>query len=323
MNKKIMFLAPCFLLLAPCFPAEAQPQTRIPKVGWLGVRPISDPGGGYEILRQELRALGYVEGKNIVFEYRSADNKLERLPGLADELVRLKVDVIVAPAGNEAVAAKNATKTIPIVFFGGGDPVAAGLVDSLARPGGNVTGLTRLTRELSGKRLELLTETIPGISRIAVLWSATLGTETFNDYGAAARALKIQLQSLEVRGPHPDLEGAFRDAVKGRASAIITGRSTALIPYPKKIADLALKNRLPSMFEDTEYVAVGGLMSYSANDADQFRRAATYVDKILKGTKPPIYRSSNRRSLNSSSTSKPPSRSVLRFRRTCWCGRIK
>ena len=170
------------------------------------------------------------------------------------ELVQLKVDVLVSPAGPTIRAARQATTTIPIVMVITGDPVATGLIDSLAHPGGNVRDYG-LTRELSGKRLELLTETIPGISRIAVLWSATLGPETFNDYGAAARALKIQLQSLEVRGPHPDLEGAFREAAKGRASAIITGRSTALIPYPKKIADLALKNRLPSMFEDTEYVA--------------------------------------------------------------------
>ena len=145
-SRKVFCLALGALLLAFCFPAEAQPQTRIPKVGWLGLRPISDPGGGYEILRQELRALGYVEGKNIVFEYRSADNKSERLPALADELVRLKVDVLVAPAGNEAVAAKNATKTIPIVFASGGDPVAGKLVDSVARPGGNLTGYTAFHR---------------------------------------------------------------------------------------------------------------------------------------------------------------------------------
>ena len=290
-SKKLKFVpyVLCALLFALCFAAEAQQTNKVPRIGFLsgrGAPSPTNPDPSADAFRQGLRDLGYIEGKNILVEYRYAEGTLDRIPGLVAELVQLKVDVLVSPAGPAIRAARQATTTIPIVMVITGDPVATGLIDSLAHPGGNVTGLTRLTRELSGKRLELLTETIPGISRIAVLWAATLGTETFNDYGAAARALKIQLQSLEVRGPHPDLEGAFREAVKGRASAIITGRSTALIPYPKKIADLALKKRLPSMFEDTEYVAVGGLMSYSANDADQFRRAATYVDKILKGAKP-------------------------------------
>jgi putative ABC transport system substrate-binding protein len=201
--------------------------------------------------------------------------------------VRLKVDVFVSPSSAAILEAKQVSKTIPIVMAITVDPVAVGMVDSLARPGGNVTGLTRLTRELSGKRLELLKETVPGISRVGVLWSGLPGqASALSVYETAARALKIQLQSLEVRGPNPDLEGAFRDAAKGRVSAVITARTAALIPYPKKIADLALKNRLPSMFEDNEYVEVGGLMSYSANDAESFRRAATYVDKILKGAKP-------------------------------------
>ena len=169
------------------------------------------------------------------------------------------------------------------------DPVAAGFIDSLARPGGNVTGLTRLTRELSGKRLELLKEVVPRITRVGVLWNAAnapgLGT-AFKDHEAAARALKIQLQSLEVRGSNPDLEGAFRDAAKGRVSALIVARTTVLVRYQKKIADLAIKNRMPSMSEGRDFVEAGGLMSYSANDAESFRRAAYYVDKILKGAKP-------------------------------------
>ena len=269
--------------------AEAQQPKKIPRIGFLsgrGAPSPTNPDPSADAFRRGVRDLGYIEGKNILVEYRYAEGTLDRIPGLVAELVQLKVDVLVSPAGAAIRAAKQATKTIPIVMVITGDPVATGLIDSLARPGGNITGLTRLTRELSGKRLELFMEAVPGISRIAVLWSATPGPETFNDYVASARPLKIQLQSLEVRGPNPDLEGAFRDAVKGRASAIITARSTALVPYPKKIADLALTNRLPSMFEDSEYVAVGGLMSYSANDADQFRRAATYVDKILKGSKP-------------------------------------
>ena len=200
MKKKITVLTLCAMLFALCLPAGAQQQAKVAKIGWLGIRPISDPGGGYEILRQELRALGYVEGKNIVFEYRSADNKPDRLPALADELVRLKVDVLVAPAGNEAVAAKNATKTIPIVFASGGDPVAAKLVDGLARPGGNVTGYTGISSVLAGKRLELLKETIPKLSRVAVLWNSKnlTSAQTWKESQQPARELGLQLRSIEV-----------------------------------------------------------------------------------------------------------------------------
>ena len=167
------------------------------------------------------------------------------------------------------------------------DPVATGLIDSLARPGGNITGLTRLTRDLSGKRLEVLKETVPGISRVGVLGMRTYRADiAFKDYEAAARALKIQLQSLEVRGPNPDFEGAFQAAVKGRVSALIAITTTVLIRYRKQIADLAIKNRLPSMFERSDFVEAGGLISYSANEAENYRRAAVYVDKILKGAKP-------------------------------------
>jgi len=196
---------------------------------------------------------------------------------------------VLVSGNSEAIrAAKQATKTIPIVIVLAADPVATGIVDSLARPGGNITGLTRLTRELSGKRLELLKEAIPRISRLAVLWDADSASAAiaFKEYEAAARALKIPLQSLEVRSSNPDVEGAFQAAAKGRANALVTVRSAVLNRYPKQIADLAVKNRLPSMNEGSEYVEAGGLMSYSSNDADQFRRAAYFVDKILKGTKP-------------------------------------
>jgi putative tryptophan/tyrosine transport system substrate-binding protein len=170
----------------------------------------------------------------------------------------------------------------------GGDPVATGLVDSLARPGGNITGLTRLTRELSGKRLELLKEVVPTISRVGVLWDTNVTTPgiAVKEYEAAAGGLKIQLQSLEVRGPNPDLEGVFQTAAKRRANALVTILNPSLNRYRKQIAELAIKNRLPSMFESNYYVEAGGLMSYSANDAESFRRAAIYVDKILKGAKP-------------------------------------
>jgi putative ABC transport system substrate-binding protein len=204
------------------------------------------------------------------------------------ELVQLKVDVFIIGTLVAIRAAKQAGTTIPIVMVLSVDPVATGLVDSLARPGGNITGLTNLARDLSGKRLELFKEVVPEISRVGVLRdagdpSAALG---FKEYEAVARALKVDLQSLEVRGPNPDLETAFQAAAKGRASALITIRGTLFNRFPKRIADLAIKNRLPSMHEGIQYVEPGGLMSYATNDADQWRRAATYVDKILKGAKP-------------------------------------
>jgi putative ABC transport system substrate-binding protein len=248
----------------------------------------NNPGRRFEAFRQGLRDLGYVEGKNILIEYRSPEGQLDRVPSLVAELVHLKVDVLVATFTVAIRAAKQATKTIPIVMVTQQDPVATGIVASLARPGGNITGLTRLGRDLSGKRLELLTEAVPGISRVGVLWDANAPGPVigFKEYETAARALKIQLQSLEIRGPNSDLAGAFQAATKGRVSALITITNALLSRYPKRIADLAIKNRLPSMYETSEYVEAGGLMSYSSNDAENYRRAAWYVDKILKGAKP-------------------------------------
>jgi putative ABC transport system substrate-binding protein len=265
--------------------AEAQQSANIRRIGFLtgGGNPFS-----FEAFRQGLRNLGYIEGKNIVIEYRSAEGDQERIAGLVTELVQLKVDVLISGTLVAIRAAKQATNTIPIVMVLSVDPVATGLVDSLARPGGNITGVTNLARDLSGKRLELFKEVVPGISHIGMLRdaddpSAALG---FKEYEAVAPALKVQLQSLEVRGPNPNLEGAFQAAAKGRASALIAIRGFLFNRYPKQIADLAIKNRLPLMFERNEYVEAGGLMSYATNDVDQWRRAATYVDKILKGTKP-------------------------------------
>jgi len=202
--------------------------------------------------------------------------------------VQLEVDVLVSPSLTAIRAAKQATKTIPIVMVFNADPVATGIVDSLAHPGGNITGLTNLTRDLGGKRLELLKETVPRISRVGVLWDADEASAAigFKEYQTAARALKIQLQSMEVRGPKPDLEGAFRDAAKEHASAIIAISIGFYGHHRERIGDLAIKNRMPSMYEVSDFVQAGGLMSYAANDADQFRRAAYYVDKILKGAKP-------------------------------------
>ena len=252
----------------------------------------NNPGPSGNAFRQGLRDLGYVEGKNILVEYRYIEGDPDRIPGLLAELLQLKVDVLVATSPTAIRTAKQATKTVPIVMVTTQDPVAAGVIDSLARPGGNVTGLTLLARDLSGKRLELLKEAIPTLSRVGVDTVAgppPTGLSTaLKEYEAAARALKIPMQSLQVvRGPNPDLEGAFRDAVKGRVNALITARNQVLTPHTKKIGDLALKNRLPSMHEVTHYVEVGGLMSYGANDSDLFgRQPPSLVDKILKGTKP-------------------------------------
>jgi putative ABC transport system substrate-binding protein len=207
---------------------------------------------------------------------------------LVTELIRLKVDVVVSPHGGAVRAAGQATKTVPIVMVTNLDPVASGIVHNLAHPGGNITGLTRLTRELGGKRLELVKDTVPTRSRIGVLWNmedegAAIG---FKEYKAAAPGMKIQLQPVEVRDPKADLDGAFHAMITGRAGALIVIWNPLFLDYAKKIADLAIKNRLPSIYEGSEFADAGGLMSYSASNAEAFRRAATYVDKILKGAKP-------------------------------------
>jgi putative ABC transport system substrate-binding protein len=289
MIRRILTFALCGMLLALCVPVQAQQLKKLPRIGYLVT--AGDPGNldsPDKAFRERLRDLGYIEGKNILIEYRYLEGKRDRIPSLVAELVELKVDVLVASTPPAIRAAKQATKTIPIVMVTTNDPVTTGIVDSLAQPGGNITGLTRLTRDLSGKRLELLTEVVPKMSRVGALTVAdsTSPGLALKEYQAAARALKIPLQSLEVRGPKPDLEGAFRDAVKGRVSALITATNLLLTPHVKTIADLAIKNRLPSMYERSFYVEAGGLMSYATSDADIFRRAAVYVDKILKGTKP-------------------------------------
>jgi putative ABC transport system substrate-binding protein len=289
LSKRVIRRALCAVLLALSFSAQAQQTAKIPRIGYVsGSGDANNPGPLVEAFRQGLRDLGYIEGKTILVEYRYAEAKGNRIPGIVAELVQLKVDVVVAAALPAIRAAKQATKTIPIVMVTTQDPVATGLVDSLARPGGNITGLTRLTRELSGKRLELLEEVVPRISRVGVLVEANM-TElapAFKDYETAASVLKIQLQSLGIRGSNPDFEGAFQAAVRARVSALITVNASLLNRYPKRIADLAIKTRLPSMYEASDFVEAGGLMSYASNDAGNFRRAATYVDKILKGAKP-------------------------------------
>jgi ABC-type uncharacterized transport system substrate-binding protein len=242
------------------------------------------PGRYVEAFRQGLRELGYVEGKNILVEYRYAVVEPERVPDYVAELVQLKVDLLVSSTLGAIHAAKQATKTIPIIILVSQDPVEAGIVDSFARPGGNITGLTRLTRDLSGRRMQLFKEAVPGISRVGIL--AAEGFTGLKDYESAARALKMQLQYLEVRRPNPDLEAAFRKATKSGVNALVTIGSRAINRFRKQMVELPLKNRLPSMYETSGYVEAGGLMSYSTNDLETFRRAAWYVDRILKGAKP-------------------------------------
>ncbi len=267
--------------------ALAQQPVRIPRIGILVVASASSTLLRVEALRQRLRELGYVEGKNIVIEYRYAEGKRERLPDLAAELVRLKVDVIVASAPAAILAAKKASPTMPIVFGVASDPVGDGLVSSLARPGGNITGLSLMSPDLDGKRLELLKEAFPKVARVAFLWQpgSVRGNLNITGMEAAAKALGLKLQSLEVRGL-ADFESAFARAKRDGAQALITITGSLINTQQRQVLDFAAKNRLPAMYPTSEFVEAGGLMSYAPNIADLYRRAADFVDKILKGTKP-------------------------------------
>ena len=288
MNRRETVVALLALVAAP-FAAEAQQTAKIARIGYLANLLAVNPRG-LEAFRQGLRDLGYVEGRNLVIEYRDAEGKLERLPALAAELVALKVDVVLAGATLAALAAKQATRTIPIVFAAAGDPVTDGLVTSLARPGGNVTGLSFLASELVGKRLELLTQAVPGVSRVAVLWHpGGSGERTEKDMlkeaEVAARALGVRLQFFEVRGP-ADFDRAFSDMTRARAGSLTAIGGILFFNERRRLVDLAAKNRLPAVYASRDYVDDGGLMAYGPSAADMFRRAATYVDKILKGAKP-------------------------------------
>jgi putative ABC transport system substrate-binding protein len=285
MRRTIITLVLATIFLANIFPAEAQQQAKIPKIGWLGSRSASAPAR--EVFARELRSLGYVEGKSIAFEYRYAEGKLDRLPALADELVRLKVDILVSPATPAAVAAKNATRTISVVFYSGSDPVALGLVDSLARPGGNITGFTTISTELVGKRLELLKETISKLVRVAALWNPQDATsaQTWKESQLAARELGLQLHSMEVSSADK-FESAFKQATKANSAALALMGSPFFFSNQKQIVDLAAKHRLPAIYSSKEFVTSGGLMSYGVDEAEPYRRVALYVDKILKGAKP-------------------------------------
>jgi len=288
MNTKMIICLLAAVLLFNASFVRAQQPAKIPRIGYLATRNIptsTTPDPAADAFQQGLRELGYVQGKNILVEYRYAGGTSEdRIQYLLAEIVQLKVDVLVSPSTSVIRAAKQAMKMIPIVMVITADPVETGLVVSLARPAGNVTGVTRLTDELSGKRLELLKETIPKLSRVGLLLDAELAT--FKDYEIAASALNLQLQSLRIRSPKPDFEGAFQAAVKGRMDAIVTVSGGLTVGHRNRIAELAIINRLASMHERIEFVEAGGLMSYSSIDSESFRRAAYYVDRILKGAKP-------------------------------------
>ena len=289
MDRRDTVLALLALGAAP-LAAEAQQAAKVARIGYLSPNLASSPYLRNAFL-QGLRDLGYVEGRNVVIEYRDAEGKLERLPALAAELVALKVDVILVGGGTRVtLAAMQATRTIPIVFTGVGDPVDSGLVTSLARPGGNVTGLSSLGPELIGKRLELLKQAVPGVDRVAVLFlPGALGERTDKDMltGAevAARALGVRLQFVEARGPD-EFARAFSDMSSARAGALTVLPSNRFLREHRRLVDLAAENRLPAVYTSREFVDAGGFMSYGANSADLHRRAATYVDKILNGAKP-------------------------------------
>jgi putative tryptophan/tyrosine transport system substrate-binding protein len=280
------------LVLAGAVAHAQQPAGKIPRIGCLTNSSPSDPATALRLdaFRKGLRDLGYVEGKNINIEYRYAEGKSERLPQLAEELVRLKVDLLVVPNDLTARAAKKATTTIPIVMASSGNPIGTGIIASLDRPGGNVTGLTSYTAELLGKRLELLKEVLPKVSRFAFLHDASseasASRAAFEEAQGPAKVLGVQLLSVAVKAPNPDFEGAFRIMVKERIGALITSPSPLIGFHRKRILQLVEQNRIPAIHPDADWAAAGGLMSYGANPADLSRRAAVYVDKILKGTKP-------------------------------------
>ena len=275
------------MLFALCHPMEAQQQKKIARVGFLNINSASSTAANANAFRQGLSQLGYVEGRNIVVEWRYADGKADRLPGLAADLVGLKMDVIVTAATAPTQAVKQATRTIPIVIATHNDPIGAGLVASLARPGGNVTGLSNIQIELSGKRLELLKEMVPKLSRVAVLRipSAPATPPQMKEMEVAAHSLGVKLQPADWETLE-DLDNAFAAMIKSRSDALITFSGPRFGLHRIQIVDLAAKNRLPAMYPDTIYADSGGLMSYGVNTADLYRRAAYFVDKILKGTNP-------------------------------------
>jgi len=280
-------LALVAIFIALCDSAGAQESTKIPRIGYLSGTSFSANSARIEAFRQGLRELGYVEGKNIVIEYRYAEGKPDRLSELAAELVRLKVDVIVTAGPAVTRPAKEATSTIAIVMGYDNDPVGNEFVASLARPGGNITGLSSLAPEISAKQLELLKEIVPKLSGVAVLGQSTYpgNAQSLRETELAANAFGVKLQNLDIQDSK-DIENAFREANKGRAGAVLLLANPIVFSHRTQVVDLAAKSRLPAMYWSSEFVEGGGLMTYSVSVTDLFRRAATYVDKILKGAKP-------------------------------------
>jgi putative tryptophan/tyrosine transport system substrate-binding protein len=288
-RRKIFCIALCVLLLALGLSAEAQQTGKVPRIGFLESSTASGIAVLLEAFRQELSKLGWIEGKNITIEYRFAEQKNERLPELAADLVRLKVDVIVVSGSGPAIAAKSATTTIPIVMANLGDPVGAGLVASLARPGGNVTGNASLSPELNSKRLEVLRDTVPKLARVGLLvqpgGSIPLDLQ-LKELRPAALALKLKLEEIATQPDAKGLESAFQTAKQKQVGAIMTQADRRFFAERKRIVELAVKHRLPAIYSQKPFVDEGGLMSYGADFDDLYRRAAVYVDKILKGAKP-------------------------------------
>jgi putative ABC transport system substrate-binding protein len=287
----VLVLTISSFILGAVFSAEAQQTIKtLPRIGFIS--PSGAPGSTsplFNALQQGLSDHGYMDDKNVSIVHKYAEGRLDRMPALMNELVYQKVDVIVAVNNVLIRAAKEATRTIPIVIVTSVDPVAAGYVESFARPGGNVTGLANLGRDLSAKRVQLLTEVLPKMSRLAVLWDANAPgpSVAFKEYEAAARAFKVDLRSVEIHGPNPDLVGAFQAAKAARADSLIVIGNPLMVQHAQKVFELAVKYRLPSMTEENRYVVAGGLISYGANLADLIRRsAAEYVVDILKGAKP-------------------------------------
>jgi putative ABC transport system substrate-binding protein len=287
LNRAILGLALGSLLLAFCVPVQAQPHAKVSRVGWLSAAAGPGPTTGQREIIRILRDLGYVEGKNITFEIRFAENKLDRLPALAEELVALKVDVLLTPGTPGALALKNSTKAIPIVFLDVTDPVGVGLIDSLPRPGGNITGFTSIESVLAGKRLELLKETVSKLSRVAVLWDPQnpSSAQEWKESQSAARELRLHLYSLEVSSAD-QYEAAFRRAMQAHSAALSVLSNPLAASHQQRIAALATRNRLPSIYIRSEFVAAGGLMSYGLDQAERYTRVAALIDKILKGAKP-------------------------------------
>jgi len=288
LNKMTVWLVvSLFLSYIPL--AQAQLAKQMLRVGWLSnlVKPLPDsPDQREEAFRHELGKLGYIQGKNIFVEYRYAEGNSDRLPGLVAGFLALKVDAIVSPSGRGIRVAKKATSSVPIVMIALDDPVATGLVNSLARPGGNLTGITKFVRELSGKRLELFKETIPKISRVGILRDARSDAGVLTEYETVGTVLKVQIRSFEVDGAKPNLQAAFDAVSKNRMDGLIPLGGALAVSYAKPIANLAADKRIATMCEYSDMVEAGCLISYSADELEAFRRAAVYVDKILKGTKP-------------------------------------